>query len=890
MHAGDVLLWAAFAAGILAVIMSLLKLFLMPDLDRRVFSLLAVITFALVSASFVVLVDAFLSSDMTIEYVHSYSATDHEWYYKLTGVWAGGTGSVFLWTFFLSMFVFIQVSVWNLRSGEKRASERYQDWLFLIEAVLLVLFILFVLRLELFSPTPPGSLSLAPQGRGLNPLLETPWMIVHPPVEFAAYAFTAILFAASIAFLASNDEKWKFDALTYGRLSWLFMTLGIIIGALWAYMVLGWGGYWAWDPVETANLLPWISLTAFLHAAFMYRRKGSYRNLAPLLGIISFALVLFTTFETRSGFVDSIHAFAGGGAEVPFDPADKLIFLLENSPESVFFISVMLVTILLGAIFFLWRFLRTERGEKASGVVAYAYIIAYVALLIPIVVDVTGFLSAVFDISRAIGLGNMVPGLAILLLILVGGPFIWVVWTAEVREEKEDSKKRVLTSDTWVMLTILTLSVWFVATFLLMMQGINGLRPESFETRLPLILIPLGAILILCLSWGHVSPGFSFYVVGLIVATTIVGFVIFTNSRYFFVYIPVSLGILTAAGYKIAKVSSKKATSMRLKMAGLFLILTSILGMMMWGSGPSRIWLGPFSFETNLLMIFGGFVASVIPFVAGVNTMRGGGLNLSMIGGILGLVSIGFVAGLVLSAVALVLIITERDRLSRSASWRDVRRPLMTAGAHLIHVGAAVLIIGYATSTFLPTTFEGVTLSMGQSPETFESYQIGVVDSRGLDSNADGFYEIMEVNVRISDSGGAIASVPLRMKWLPLGTGNLGPHYASDVSVHSEHTVDIYFIVLGFYTTSDGWVSVRNDSSGMFVGSSVTDIAVDIEFIPLVGFVWSGAWIMSTGIVMRTASDRWPIKGKERAKEPTLKTDEEYDELLERELQMLEES
>ncbi|MFQ5910146.1 MAG: cytochrome c biogenesis protein CcsA [Thermoplasmata archaeon] len=890
MHIGEILLWAAFAFGILAVILAVLRLFFLRKMDTWFLWLLTIVTFTLVALSFFLLVSSFLSSDMTIAYVHSYSATDYEWYYKLAGVWAGGEGSVLIWLFFLSLFVLLQVSFWNLRPKEKRASETYQDWLFLIESVLVVTFTFIMLKLAVFSPTSAMDLALWPQGLGLNPLLKTPLMTIHPPLEFAAYAFTAIPFAASIAFLASDDERWTFDALSFGRFSWLFMSLGIVIGALWAYTVLGWGGYWGWDPVETANLLPWISLTAFLHALNMYRKKGSYRNLAPLLGILCLALVFFATFETRSGFVDSIHAFTGGAAQIPFDPAEKLIYILERSESSAYFLSLMLIIMLLGAVFFVWRFMRTERGKKESRIIGYTYIGVFAALLIPVAANVTWFLSGFFEFSKALGMGNVLIGLAIVLLVLIGGAFIWMVMTSEAATEKAKLRKAsVLNADSWMVFTILILSVWFVATFLLMMQGINGLRPESFETRLPLILVPLGALLILCLSWGHVSPGFSFYVVGLIVATTIFGFLIFSN-RFFFVYIPISLGVLATAGYKMAKITARKDTRRKLTLAGLFLIFASILGMIMWGSGPSRIWFGPIVFPTNLLMIIGGFMISIFAFIAGINTMRGGSYRLSLLGGICGLLLIGYVAGLVLSGLALILIVTESSGFSQSASWkRNVRASLKTASAHLIHIGAALLIIGYATSTFLPSAYENVDLFASQPPTNLEGYRFDIVGSSGVDSNNDGFFEVLEVKIQLSDSNGIIASVPLRMVWSETGIGSIGPHYRSDVFVHSEHTVDIYLILLGFYTVSDGWISVRDDTSGMFQNPNIGAVALDIEFVPLVGLVWSGTWIMSAAIVSRAFADRWPVKRMSITEQKeTAKTDLEYEAALERELRAME--
>jgi len=174
-------------------------------------------------------------------------------------------------------------------------------------------------------------------------------------------------------------------------------------------------------------------------------------------------------------------------------------------------------------------------------------------------------------------------------------------------------------------------------------------------------------------------------------------------------------------------------------------------------------------------------------------------------------------------------------------------------------------MIGYATSTFLPSIHEDEILLAGQILEMPEGYRFEIVESRGYNSDIDPLYETVEVILRISDSGGAIASVPLRMVLQKTGPGGLQQHYVSDVHVHSEHAVDIYFIVIGFFTMSDGWINVtpQIDDARKFSSPSVDAIKIGVEFVPLVGLVWSGVWIMSTGIVVRVVSDRWPTKGIE---------------------------
>jgi len=218
----------------------------------------------------------------------------------------------------------------------------------------------------------------------------------------------------------------------------------------------------------------------------------------------------------------------------------------------------------------------------------------------------------------------------------------------------------------------------------------------------------------------------------------------------------------------------------------------------------------------------------------------------------------------------------------------------MTAGAHLIHVGAALLIIGYAASTFLPSTYD---IDLRSTGESREGYDFAIAESSGVDSNGDGYYEVLEVVLHISDSSGLIASVPLTMVWQQTNpiTGN--GTYTSDVFVHSEHAVDIYFIVVSF-TAADLNITIDSKEipvratiprSSMFTTAEVREIRVVIEFVPLVGLVWSGTWIMATGIVTRVGSDRWPIKDREEAEDETLqREDREYEDMLERELQMLE--
>ncbi|MEA1905661.1 MAG: cytochrome c biogenesis protein CcsA [Euryarchaeota archaeon] len=147
--------------------------------------------------------------------------------------------------------------------------------------------------------------------QGMNPLLRNPWMVIHPPIVFFGYAAAAIPFGAAAAYLLIGDRRWMEIAEPWSRITWLFMTLGIGIGGFWAYEVLGWGAwYWGWDPVETSSLIPWVALTAYLHTQFRMKRNREYGLAAPALLMLSFILVIFATFVTRSGLWASQHGFA----------------------------------------------------------------------------------------------------------------------------------------------------------------------------------------------------------------------------------------------------------------------------------------------------------------------------------------------------------------------------------------------------------------------------------------------------------------------------------------------------------------------------------------------------------------------------------------------------
>jgi cytochrome c-type biogenesis protein CcmF len=247
-----------------------------------------------------------LNSDFSLEYVASYSSTTLPTMYKITALWGGQQGSLLLWTLLLSGFTAI-VAFQN----RERNAEIAPYMLIVLAGVA----VFFLGMLNLVTRPFDAMIPAPAQGTDLNPLLQNYWMAIHPPSLYTGYVSTSVPFAFACAALISGrlDDGWIRSTRRWALFSWFFLTLGNMFGARWAYEVLGWGGYWAWDPVENAAFMPWLVMTAYLHSVMVQERKDMLKvwNLA-LIGM-AFALTLFGTFITRSGVISSVHSFTQSG-------------------------------------------------------------------------------------------------------------------------------------------------------------------------------------------------------------------------------------------------------------------------------------------------------------------------------------------------------------------------------------------------------------------------------------------------------------------------------------------------------------------------------------------------------------------------------------------------
>jgi cytochrome c-type biogenesis protein CcmF len=305
---GSLAVLLAFCVAIYATVASIIgrlkhKPFLVVSAERAVYSVWALVTLA--SG---ILVYALMTSDFRFAYVAAHSNRSLQNLYKFAAWWGGQEGSLLLWSFLLSTYSAIVVFT-NRR--------KHRNMMPYVVAVLMTVQTFFLL-LNNFVAHPFRMLAVdklitaVPDGNGLSPLLQYPAMAIHPPMLYLGYVGFTLPFAFAIGSLITRQpgDAWIHTTRRWTLITWMFQSIGVILGAAWAYHVLGWGGYWGWDPVENASLLPWLSGTAFLHSVMMQEKKGMMKVWNIVLVSATFFLCILGTFLTRSGIVQSVHAFA----------------------------------------------------------------------------------------------------------------------------------------------------------------------------------------------------------------------------------------------------------------------------------------------------------------------------------------------------------------------------------------------------------------------------------------------------------------------------------------------------------------------------------------------------------------------------------------------------
>jgi cytochrome c-type biogenesis protein CcmF len=364
----------------------------------------------LIIICFFTLVAAFIVSDFSLTTVYQNSHTLKPIFYKIAGTWGNHEGSLLLWAIILTIFSFLFLVF------TKKHPKEFRVFTLIIQNILIVGFLFFIL----LNSNPFSVLSPIPkEGLGLNPILQDPALAIHPPLLYIGFVGSSIYFSAAMASLLTNYSQTSFaqSIKNWVLISWCFQSLGILVGSIWAYYELGWGGFWFWDPVENASLLPWFAMTALFHSLIVFEKRGLFYFWVITLCLLTFILSVTGTFLVRSGILNSVHTFAS-------DPARGIYILL--------FLTLMIFT----SIFLLFKKYKKETydlnpNSKETFILVnnwfmiFYLITIFLGTIYPIFTDViTGT-----KISVGPPFYNMVilPIVAIFLIIMTIGPKVkWI--------------------------------------------------------------------------------------------------------------------------------------------------------------------------------------------------------------------------------------------------------------------------------------------------------------------------------------------------------------------------------------------------------------------------------------------------------------------------------
>ncbi len=302
--------------------------------------LLSFLQLIFVLSSFIGLIFSFIYSDFSNETVFNHSHSSVPLFYKISGSWGNHEGSLLLWLLVLTLFIFLFIY------KSKAYPKQYILLTLLFQQIIIIGFFVFLIQtsnpFNFIFPTPK-------EGLGLNPILQDPALAIHPPILYLGYVGSSIIFSSALAATVSNyiSKEWAKHIKKWVLLSWVFLTLGILLGSVWAYYELGWGGFWFWDPVENVSLMPWLALTTLFHCILVLEKRLALTSWVIILSIATFTLSMSGTFLVRSGILNSVHTFA-------------------NDPERGLYILIFLFSLIFLSIFIFFSFHKNEDKNKIN--------------------------------------------------------------------------------------------------------------------------------------------------------------------------------------------------------------------------------------------------------------------------------------------------------------------------------------------------------------------------------------------------------------------------------------------------------------------------------------------------------------------------------------------
>ncbi len=448
--------FALLLALMTSIVQSSLPLYGAHRQDRSLMavgSYCGVISFLLVAIAFVALAASFVNNDFSIKLVANGSQIAKPLIYKITGVWANHEGSMLLWVLILVVFAAL------IAAFGKNLPAPLKARVLAIQGMIATAFLAFLV----FTSNPFERLMDAPaDGSGMNPILQDPGLAIHPPCLYLGYVGFSVAFSFALAALIEGkvDAAWARYVRPWVLIAWCFLTLGITLGSFWAYYILGWGGWWFWDPVENVSFMPWLAGTALLHSALVVERRHALVSWTILLSILTFSLSLIGTFVVRSGVLTSVHSFAT-------DPT-----------RGTFILMILMVATGGGLLLYAFRIPAVRQGAPFAAVSRESSLVLNNALLV--VAAATVFIGTFYPLlidligRDKISIGppyynkTFVPLFVPLLIIMVVGPFL--KWK---RDDLGPALKKLNAPLAVSVIAIAALSVWTLGSHILAVLGIG---------------------------------------------------------------------------------------------------------------------------------------------------------------------------------------------------------------------------------------------------------------------------------------------------------------------------------------------------------------------------------------------------------------------------------
>jgi len=841
----DLALWAACAATIAAMLTCAWDRW-RPWLDAaRAQRILLAAAAAIAVAAFLWLLSRFLLADVSVQVVFLYTHRSLPLQWRLAGTWASREGSLLLWTADLAVVTALVAWRHGRRPSLDADEERGRTWTRLALAAILAAFLAAVAAQHTFAPTPQFFLQGRPDGNGLNPTLKSPFILIHPPVMFAAYGLATVPAAAALGHLASGSNRWGRIAMGWSRVDWLLYTFAMGLGGLWAYYTLGFGGYWAWDPVEVANLLPWLGLTVYLHAQLQHARHGTWRDAGPFLGPLPFLLTLFSTISTRSGLWVSVHAFTDPTNTFDPDAPARFLDILGVERGLLVYVRLFLATLCVGLALWCLRLAKDHRTLPRAAPAIAAVLAAFGALsaIAPRLALQLLFEAAWRGTGGHAGLG--------LLGLLFAAAVAAALPALAAKDESEARRPLRVDLRTLAAYSIVVLGLTLLVLFLLHAAAANGWSTRFYEERVPALATAGMLGLLVLFAHSVVGRRNSLWLAAGVWAAAGLAALAVRGHREGAYLLVFGCALLVVGIWRVRDAAVASGLDKRARLAPTLLLVAGLADLAFWMS-PPRMAVAGWSWQPAFpaQLVFGAAAAvvlwSALRMLAGAAPPRPGWAFA------LAALLVGYAAAPVLALAGWLSL--RKAPLAPAGLDRRSWAKLKQAALYGAHLAIAVAIVGYAPSTYWK---EKATMDLGIG----EAAHVGPATFRlvAVDVRPDGPYA-QTFAPRFERAGGG--SLVPTLGW----EGQVGAHFPLPATLRLW-SGDLYLNLDAVHVAASACSDARTiqayqaaNPPRACAGDTVDGVTVDATWLPGVGLMWTALalLLLAMALLMRAESASAP--------------------------------